>query len=112
MKKTVLTLLMCILGIVGLVLLGVFDIINKDIVAKITIFLTAIVAFIMSYLTAKKRNKHGLANGMIIGISIALVSLLIHFMLKTYYFDIFFIRGLVFMVSGAFGGVIGVNKTE
>jgi hypothetical protein len=48
---------MCILGIVGLVLLGVFDIINKDIVAKITIFLTAIVAFIMSYLTAKKRNK-------------------------------------------------------
>jgi hypothetical protein len=32
-------------------------------------------------------------------------------MLKTYYFETFFIRGLVFMASGAAGGVIGVNKT-
>lgn len=112
MKKTVLTLLMCILGVIGLVILSVFDVMDKGVVAKISIFLTAIVAFIISYLTGKKKNKHGLANGMIIGISIALISLLIHFMLKTYYFETFFIRGLVFMASGAAGGVIGVNKTE
>ena len=53
-----------------------------------------------------------ITNGMIIGISIAMLSLIVHYLSKTELSDIFFIRGLVFMVSGCMGGVIGVNKKQ
>lgn len=95
-----------------MLLFYVFDIFEKDVVAKVSLFLTAIISFVLAYIIGIKKNKNGLSNGMIIGISIAMISLIIHFTLKTLYFDTFYIRGLVFMFSGAAGGIIGVNKMK
>lgn len=112
MKKTYITLLICIIGIISLVLLNNLEVLSKDIVAKITLFLTSIIAFILSYIIGIKKNKNGLTNGLIVGISIAVLSLIIHYFLKTLYFDIFYVRGTIFMISGACGGIIGVNTKK
>ena len=112
MKKTIILLLMCILSIVGMSLLAVFEIISKELVAKASLFITAIISFILAYFRGNKKQKNGLANGIIIGITIAILSLIIHFITKTEFYSVFFVRGLIFMISGAMGGIIGVNRVK
>lgn len=112
MKKLYLTLTICILSIIGLVLLSIFEVITNELVAKITLFITIVIAFTISYLTGIKKGKNGLTNGLIIGISIALLSLIIHFLLRNEFFDMFYIRGTVYMASAGAGGIIGVNKNQ
>jgi putative membrane protein (TIGR04086 family) len=112
MKKTIILLLMCILSIVGMSLLAIFEIISKELVAKSSLFITAIISFLLAYFRGNKKQKNGLANGIIIGITIAILSLIIHFITKTEFYSVFFVRGLIFMISGAMGGIIGVNRVK
>lgn len=110
MKKILIPIAIYIIILSILLFLVLQEIIDKSLVSKITVFLTATISFIISYKVCSIKGKNGMANGLIIGISIAMISLLIHYILKTDGFDIFFIRGLIFMISGAAGGITGVNK--
>jgi len=113
MKKTTITIIVSLIAIIAFIVLGFLNIISFDIVPKTTIFLSAIVVFSLSYTTGYKKGKNGLSNGVIIGITFGIISLIIHYFSKTNHFDTFFIRALVFMISGASGGIIGVNaKTK
>ena len=110
MKKTTIVLIVSTILLIIVSIMGFLEIISKELSTKMTLFITATIAFILAYLTGIKKEKHGLTNGIIVGISIAIISLAIHFISKTIYFDLFFVRGLVFIISGAMGGIIGVNK--
>lgn len=112
MKKTIILLLMCVLSIICLSLLAVFEFINTELAAKTSLFITAIISFTLAFMRGIKKQKNGLLNGVFIGITVAILSLIVHFITKTEYFSIFFVRGLIFMISGASGGIIGVNRVK
>ena len=110
LKKYYIILISSFIVLLSFLFFYIFEVLDSEIIAKITLFVTTIIAFILSYITALKKKKNGLTNGLIIGISIAIVSLGIHYFFKSVYFDTFFIRALVFITSSAAGGIIGVNK--
>lgn len=108
MKKSI-TLLFIFLCTLSIIFITIF-VNNKELVSKITIFLSALLSLLLAYLTGITKRKNGLINGVIIGISIATLSLVIHFIFGKEFFDLLYIRSLVIILSGASGGVIGVNK--
>ena len=83
---------------------------DKNLVNKITIFISSLITLLIAYIAGIKKGKKGLVVGLIVGISISSISLLIHFIIAKEYFDTLYLRLLTFMVSGVCGGVIGVNK--
>ena len=110
MKKKLLLLLILLLTI-AIVILNIF-IKDEELLNKITFILTTIITIFLSYLTGIIKGKNGLINGLIIGISVSLLSLIIHYLFIRIYFDTLYIRMAIFMLSGAAGGVIGVNKKD
>ena len=108
MKKiTVITMIFLI--IITMILLIIF-VGNKEIVNKITIFLSAILSLLLSFLIGYKKRKNGLINGVVIGISIATVSLIVHYIFAKEMFDLLYLRSLTVILGGASGGVMGVNS--
>ena len=83
---------------------------DKNLVNKITIFISSFISLLVAYIVGIKIGKKGLFIGLIVGISISSISLLIHFIIAKEYFDTLYLRLLTFMVSGICGGIIGVNK--
>ena len=108
MKKTM-GILFIPLIIITIILLNVF-IDDKILLNKITIFLSAILSLLIAYLTGITKQKNGLINGLIIGISISIISITLHFFFAKDLFSILYIRSAVIILSGACGGVLGVNK--
>ena len=108
MKKITTTFLI-ILTILITVILSIL-IKDKDLVNKITIFLSAILALLISYLTGITKRKNGLITGLIIGISIASISLIIHYIFARTLFDFLYLRSSIIILSSVSGCVFGVNK--
>ena len=103
------TILLIILNFVIFIVLNYF-ILNKELLNKISIFLTASFALLLAYLFGLKRGKNGLILGLIIGISIASISTITHYIYAKDYFDHLYIRMGVIILSSTSGGVFGVNK--
>ena len=103
------TILLIVLNIIVFIVLN-YIILNKDLLNKISIFLSASFALLLAYLFGLNRGKNGLILGLIIGISIASISTIIHYVYAKDYFDHLYIRMGVIILSGASGGVFGVNK--
>ena len=108
MKKTIGILFIPLITIV-IILLNVF-LEDKNSINKITIFLSAILSLLIAYLTGIIKQKNGLINGLIIGISISIISITLHFFFAKELFSVLYIRSAVIILSGACGGVLGVNK--
>lgn len=108
MKKR-LALTFVSLIIIVMILLNIF-INDKDLINKITIFLSAALSLLIAYITGLTKQKKGLVNGLIIGISISVISVTIHYFFAKELFPILYIRSAVIILSGACGGVLGVNK--
>ena len=108
MKKRF-SMLVTILLIIVLVVMNI-TIKNKNLVDKISIFITSLIALSIAYLAGFSRGKNGLVIGLIIGISVSCVSLVFYYLFAKEYFDSLYIRLLTFLISGMCGGVIGVNK--
>ena len=108
MKKRFPVLVLVLLIIAIIVINLTVD--NKDLIDKISIFLSSLISLIVAFLIALRRGKNGLVIGLIIGISISSISLLVHYFIAKDYFDTLYIRLLTFVISGISGGVIGVNK--
>ena len=83
---------------------------DKNVINKITIFLSALLTILISYLVGITKQKNGLINGLIIGITISIFSISFHFLFAKELFSIQYIRSAVIILSGACGGVLGVNK--
>ena len=83
---------------------------DKDLVNKITIILSALLSLLIAFMTGITKKKHGLIYGLVVGISIASISLLFHYIYAKEMFDTLYLRMLIVILSGASGGVIGVNK--
>lgn len=83
---------------------------DRDLINKITIFLSSLLTIIISYLVGISKQKSGLINGLIIGITISTISIIYHFLFAKEFFSILYIRSAVIILSGACGGVLGVNK--
>ena len=103
------TILLIILNIIVFIVIN-YLIQNKELLNKISIFLTASFSLLLTYLFGLIRGKNGLILGLIIGISIASISTIIHYLYAKDYFDHLYIRMGVIILSGASGGVFGVNK--
>lgn len=110
MKKRISAILTLII-ILGIVLLSIF-IKDKGLVNKITIFLSAILALIIAYFTGLIKRKNGLINGLIVGISIATISLIIHYFFAKNNFNYLYLRSIIIILGGASGGILGVNKNN
>ena len=108
MKKRF-ALIIVILIFLSIVLLNIF-LKDKNLINKITIFLSAFLSLLIAYITGISKQKNGLIYGLIIGISISAFSVIFHFFLAKELFSILYIRSAVIILSGACGGVLGVNK--
>ena len=108
MKKRLTTIFIMFI-IVTMILLNIF-LKDKDLINKITIFLSAALSLLIAYLTGINKQKNGLINGLIIGITISVISVTIHYFFVKELFSILYIRSAVIILSGACGGVLGVNK--
>lgn len=84
--------------------------IDKNIINKVTMFLSATLLFQISYLSGIIKGKHGLINGLVIGISAGILSAIIHFIFAKGYYDILYIRLMIYILSACSGSVYGVNK--
>ena len=108
-KRT--TIALIIFNIVLIVTLY-FTKIDKGIINKLSLFLTASLALLISYLTGIIREKNGLINGLVIGITIAMISAIIHYFYAKDFFDLLYIRLAIFILAAISGGVFGVNKQK
>ena len=108
MKKRLTTIFIMFI-IVTMILLNIF-LKDKDLINKITIFLSAALSLLIAYLTGINKQKNGLINGLIIGITISVISVTIHYFFVKELVSILYIRSAVIILSGACGGVLGVNK--
>ena len=108
MKKKITTFLIILIVLI-IIILSVF-IENKDLVNKITIFLSAILSLLIAYLTGIIKRKNGLITGLIIGISIASISLVIHYIFAKNLFEFLYLRSSIIILSSVSGCVFGVNK--
>ena len=108
MKKSI-AIFLSILDILIITLLGLL-VEDKILVNKITIFLSAILSLLISYIIGVTKGRYGLLNGLIVGISIASVSTLIHFLFAKEFFSFLYLRVSAIILSAASGGVYGVNK--
>lgn len=108
MKKGILWFL-SFLTMISIIVISIF-VKDKEIASKVTIFLTALLSLLLSYITGLTKGRHGLLNGLIIGISIAGISLIIHFIFAKDFFQLLYIRAITVILSGASGGIMGVNK--
>lgn len=106
-KRLISISIACIVLII--VLLNVF-LKDKNLINKISIILSALLSLLIAYLTGLTKQKNGLINGLIIGISISVISVIFHFFFAKDLFSILYIRSAVIILSGACGGVLGVNK--
>lgn len=97
------------INIIALISLAFFNL-NKDTVNKISIFLSALLSLLLSLLLGNKKQKNGLIWGLVIGISIASISSIIHFIYAKDLFNLLHIRMGIIILSGGCGGIIGVNK--
>jgi putative membrane protein (TIGR04086 family) len=108
MKKSI-AVFFTFLTMISIIIVSIF-VYDKTIASKITIFLSALLSLLLAYITGLTKRRHGMLNGIIIGISIATISLIIHYIFAKDFFDLLYIRSLTVILSGASGGVIGVNK--
>lgn len=108
MKKSIL-IIFSLMIMLSIIIISIF-LDDKGLVNKITIFLSSLLSLLLAYIAGLTKRKRGLINGLIIGISIATISLIIHFIFAQNYFELLYIRSLTVILSGASGGVLGVNK--
>lgn len=106
-KKIVLVLIIVLI----LLLIGLnFIIKDKDLMNKISLFISGVISLMIAYYIGLNKRKNGLIIGLIVGISVSIISLIIHYFFAKVYFDTLFIRLSIFILSAASGGVLGVNK--
>lgn len=108
MKKSILIALSFLIAL-AIIIISIF-VTDKELVNKITIFLSALLSLLISYIIGFTKRKNGLVYGILIGISIATISLIIHFIFAKELFSLLHIRSLIVILGGASGGVMGVNK--
>ena len=108
MKKRIPLLILMLL--ITTIIVVILIIKNKNLIDKITLFISGLISLLIAYIIGAKKGKNGLVIGLIIGISFSSVSLIVHYIIARNYFDTLYIRLLTFIICGACGGVIGVNK--
>ena len=106
-KKT--SSILIFINIIALISLAFFNL-NKDTINKLSIVLSALLSLLISIVYASKKGKNELLLGLLIGISIAFVSSIIHYFYAKEFFNLLHIRMGIIIVSGGCGGIIGVNK--
>ena len=105
-KITYIFIIVNILSLIGISFLDI----DKNLINKLSIFLSASLSLLIGLVFGFKKGKNGLLWGIVIGISIATLSSIIHFITATQYFGPLYIRMGIIILSGSAGGVIGVNK--
>ena len=104
------TIFLTFITFLSIVFISIF-ISDKELVNKLTIFLTAFLSLLISFLIGLWKRKNGLINGLVIGISIAIISLIVHYIFAKEFFSLLYLRSITVILSGASGGIMGVNKT-
>ncbi len=104
------TLFLSFLTLLSIICISIF-IPDKELVNKLTIFLSAFLSLLISFFIGVKKRKNGLINGLVIGISIAIISLIVHYIFAKEFFPLLYLRSITVILSGASGGIMGVNKT-
>lgn len=108
MKKKYLIIISILTAVI---LVGLnFVIKDKELLNKISLFLSGLISILISYFIAINYKKNGLIIGLIVGITVSIISVIIHYFFSKIYFDTLYIRLLIFILCGASGGVLGVNK--